>query len=178
MSNNQKKLNNKFIIIAIILSLMIILAAIFTIAYSKFSETVSNNATAQVAKFICEMEVEKSEASETVINPYCVITVKNYSGNDVAETDVNYTLEVVPTDNIALPEFYWKNASGTIIARSQDVTDANNNVIARTAQFPTYTFEAGVQEESEFTIVFLNTGEEEILRYVDFNLIAVQGRPE
>ena len=178
MKDNQKQSINKFTIIAFILALMIMLVALFAIAFSRFSNTASGNATAQVARFICEMEVEKSETSDTVINPYCIVTVKNYSGNNVAETDVEYTLEVVPTDNIALPEFYWKNASGTIIARSQDVRDANNNVISRTAQFPTQRFTAGTSQESEFTIVFLNTGEEEILRYVDFNLVAVQGRPE
>lgn len=177
---NQSKKRN-IILIAAIICILIVIAVLGIIsirAYSKYVESTSGNATVQVAKMICEMDVQKSAATPTVINPYCVVTVRDYEGNQVTETDVNYRLEVVAKDNKVLPEFYWKNENGTIIARSQDTLDNQGNVTVRTAQFPTQTFSAGVSSSKAFTIVFLNTGEEDILRIVDFNLVAVQGRPE
>lgn len=158
-NENNKQENNKLLII-ILLSILIILIIITSFAYAKYTTTKQASATAKIATMICELEVEASEADETIINPYCTVKVKNYNANDeVTQTDLSFKIEVTPIGDFVLPEYYWKDSSGTILAQSTEVTGS----MTRNAK-----------ETKEFTIVFLNSGEEDIVRNVDFNVVALQ----
>lgn len=111
---------------------------------------------------ICNMEVVPSEENKSIINPYCTVTVNNYNTSDkVTETDVNYTIEVMPKEDFEMPEYYWQDSSGKIVARSTEVSGSFKN-----------------QEKSqhEYKIVFINSGEKDITRLVEFNLIVIQGK--
>lgn len=160
-SNKSKKAYTKRAnLVIIILLILIIVGVLASYAYAKYTTTVSGSASAQVAQMICEIEVVPSEATDTIINPYCDVTVKNYNADDkVAETDISFKIEVTPKDNIVLPEYYWQDSNGTILAQSTEVTGK---------------FESGVKEDLKYKIVFLNSGEEDITRLVDFNLVALQ----
>lgn len=175
-SENKNKMSttNKVLILAIILALIIVTVTIFTIGYSKYIYTDQGFATADIATMICEMQVESSEKTDTIINPYCTITVSDYDNNKTTETDIGFTIEVKPKENFVLPEFEWKDSKGQIIARSVDVVDAQGNITARTAEFPKQTFKNGQAEDKVYTIVFKNTGEEEVTRKVEFELHAIQ----
>ena len=171
----QKNKKTKKIIILILLLIMLIIIIIACgIAYSKYITRGEGTATVETATMICEMEVESSEETPTVINPYCTITVSNYNEDQVTETNVGFTIDVSPKGDFVLPEFEWRNSSGQVIARSVDVVDQNGNVTARTANFPRQTFAHSQAEDKVYTIVFKNTGEEEITRRIDFNLHAIQ----
>lgn len=172
---NKSNSINKWIILGIIIALIVIIVSLFSLGYSKYTKELTGSATAQVATMICEMEVQSSEKSPTVINPYCTITVSDYdTNNKITETDIGFTIDVSPKGNFVLPEFEWKNSSGQVIARSVDVLDGGGNVIARTATFPKQTFESGQKQDKVYTIVFKNTGEEEVTRRVEFTLNAIQ----
>ena len=146
--------------ISTILTIIILVIVIFTIAYAKYTTSVSGQATTEVANMICEMNVTSSEASKQVINPYCIVTVKNYNDADeITETDVNFKIEVTPKEDFEMPEYYWQNSEGVIIAQSTAVTGS---------------FKNGLKDLKEYKIVFLNSGEEDITRLVDFNLVAIQ----
>lgn len=170
---NDKK-NIKAIVIIIIAIILVIASLIFGIAYSKYKNNIAQGtATVDVAKMICYMDVDSSAAEKTVINPYCDITVKdfNVSGGttEVTETDVQYTITVTALNDennqpFVLPPYHWENAQGTIIARSAPVTG---------------TFTHSQQATHTYRIVFQNDGTEDIIRYVRFDLTAVQApRPE
>ena len=119
INRENKENKTKITIISIILAIIILVIAIFTIAYAKYITSVSGQATAEVAKMICEMNVTSSEANKQVINPYCIVTVKNYNeNNEITETDVNFKIEVSPKDNFEMPEYYWQNSEGVIVAQS------------------------------------------------------------
>lgn len=160
--NNMKEKKDKsinIVVLALIL-IMILIIILVGFGYAKYTETYKGEASAEVAKMVCEMEVVASEPDKSIINPYCKVTVKNYNANsDVTETDINYTIEVKPKDNFELPEYYWQ-INETIVSRNSEIVGNFTN---------------GVKEEREYIIVFLNSGEEDILRLVDFNLVAVQG---
>lgn len=146
--------------ISTILAIIILVIVIFTIAYAKYTTSVSGQATTEVANMICEMNVTSSEASKQVINPYCIVTVKNYNDADeITETDVNFKIEVTPKEDFEMPEYYWQNSEGVIIAQSTAVTGS---------------FKNGLKDLKEYKIVFLNSGEKDITRLVDFNLVAIQ----
>ena len=152
--------NKKIVKLAMILLICVILIVIFVFAYAKYTTTVTGTATAEIATMICEMEVQASEPDKNIINPYCMVTVKNYNKeNEITEIQVKYKIEVTPKGDFTLPEYYWKNSEGIIIAQSTEVTG---------------TFEIGAKDEEEYKIVFLNAGEEDIVRNVNFNLVAVQ----
>lgn len=164
----------KITLLALLLILLIIIITAIGVAYSKYTTTANGTATAEVAKMICYMEVDSSEAEKTIINPYCTVTVKDFNvlqGNaqEVTETDVQYTITVTAKldengQPFVLPAYYWKNSSGTIIAQSTALTGS---------------FTKGNAETHEYTIVFANNGEQDIKKYVEFNLQAVQApRPE
>lgn len=159
--NKEKKENKtKITIIGVILAIIILVIVIFTIAYAKYITSVSGQATGEIAKMICEMNVTSSEANKQVINPYCIVTVKNYNeNNEITETDVNFKIEVAPKDNFEMPEYYWQNSEGVIVAQSTVLTGS---------------FKNGLKDLKEYKIVFLNSGEEDITRLVDFNLVAIQ----
>lgn len=157
--NESKK--RKIIISLIILLMLFVLGTIILGRYMKAKEA---NASIQVAKMICEMDVEQSEDDRTIINPYCIVTVKNYDNKDkVTETDINFKIEVTPKDDFVLPEYYWEDSEETIVAQSTAVSGD---------------FKNGVKESKEYKIVFLNSGEEDIIEKVDFNLVAVQAMEE
>lgn len=161
-SNNIKERKDKSIKIAILALIIIIILIIVLVgfAYAKYVETYEGEATTQIAKMICEMDVVPSEANKSIINPYCKVTVKNYNvNNEVTETNIDYTIQVSPKDDFKLPEYYWQNSDGDIISRSNELTG---------------NFKNGVKEETEYTIVFLNSGEEDIMEKVEFNIVAVQ----
>lgn len=174
MENKRQISSNAILIFGIIIASVIIIISLLTVAYSRYVKKENSNATAQVAKMICEMEVKPSEGNDEIINPYCEITVKDYQENQITQTDLQYRIKVEAKDNRILPEHYWKDEDGNIIARSVDVKDGNGNITERTIEFPIQYFKNNVKETKKFTIVFLNTGEEEIIRYVDFKLIAEQ----
>lgn len=157
---NEKTKKKKIMHISIILLILIILVVLFGIAYSKYITTKTGSATVELAQMICEMEVQSSEANQTVINPYCVVTVRNYNDADeISETDINFKIEVTPKEDFELPEYYWQDSKGTIIAQSTEATGS---------------FKNGLKDLKEYKIVFLNSGEEDITRLVDFNLVAIQ----
>lgn len=75
-------------------------------------------------------------------------------------TDVDYTIEVLPKGDFEMPEYYWQDSNGTIIARSTGISGSFNN---------------GIKGQDEYKIIFINPGEEDITKLVEFNLIATQG---
>ncbi len=149
------------IMLNIILILTIILIIIiFKFGYAKYIQTHIGSTNVEVSKMICEMEIISGESNETIIHPYCNIKVKNYNSlNNVTQTDVDYKIQVISKDNSELPEYYWKNSDGIEIARNSDVTGS---------------FKYETKDEREYTIVFINSGEQDITRKVEFNLVAVQ----
>lgn len=160
INENNKKQKNKKILIIIVLCILIILIIISRFAYAKYITTKQSSATAKIATMICELEVEASQPDKTIINPYCIVKVKNYNSEDkITETDLNFKIEVTPKGDFVLPEYYWKDTSGTILAQSTEVTGSMTH---------------NAKETKEYTIVFLNSGEADIVRNVDFNVVAIQ----
>ncbi len=153
---------NKIIIYLLLIFILILLMVVLIkTGYSKYTEEINGSTSAKVAKMICEIEVLPSEDNKEVINPYCIVTVKDYNNNDeITETDVEYTIEVLPKGDFKMPEYYWQDSNGIIIARSTQVNGR---------------FVKGNKNENKYKIVFLNSGEEDITRLVEFNLIAIQG---
>lgn len=151
------KKNKKLIIIVVLIALIGILCGI---ACSKYITTIQGQVSQKVAKMICNIEVTPSEKDKSIINPYCIVKVKNYdSDNSITETDVRYTIEVTPKGDFVMPEYYWQDSNGTIVSRSTVVIG---------------NFKNQVKSEDEYKIVFLNSGVEDIMRVVEFNLIATQ----
>lgn len=160
INNTNNKNKKKLFIILALLGILLLVAIIFPFAYAKFISTINASASAEVAKMICEIEVLPSENTSTIINPYCTVTVKNYNDkNEITETDINYKIEVLPKGDFTLPEYYWKDSEGTILAHSTALTGS---------------FKNGLKDLKEYKIIFLNSGEEDITRLVDFNLVAIQ----
>lgn len=159
--NKNNKSNKKLFIILVLLGILLLTAIIFPYAYAKYISTINASTSIEVAKMICEMEVLPSENTSTIINPYCTVTVKNYNDkNEITETGVNYKIEVLPKGDFTLPEYYWKDSEGTILAHSTALTGVLKH---------------GTKVDEVYTIVFLNSGEQDVSRLVDFHLDAVQG---
>lgn len=192
---NEKKNNKKIIAIVVVLCVMVVVSIIAAVAYAKYVQKSSGSANADVAEMICTMSVVSSSEDENgnvispsdkaVVNPYCIVTLRNYRGTNesnptkITNTDVSYTVSVTPKvdaqlNSFVMPAYNWYEVSspsatsGTLVATSTDLTSAisGGNFITNSA------------ETRYFKIVFLNSGERDITRYVDFNLNAVQVRPE
>jgi len=192
---NEKTNNKKLIAIAVVLCLMVALIAIASVSIAKYIENNGGNAEADIAEMICTMDVVSSSednsgnvinpADKSIVNPYCIVTLRNFRGSDQAqplkttETDVKYTVTVTPKvdsqlNNFVMPAYNWYEVSspsatsGTLVATSTDLTSAVSGG----------DFIKGSPETRYFKIVFLNSGERDITRYVDFNLNAIQVEPE
>lgn len=156
----MSKKRNKYLFILAIIVILIIAIILAGFAYARYVTTKEASATAQIAKMICELDVQVSEADETIINPYCIVKVKNYNEKDeVTQTDVNFKIEVKPKGDYKLPEYYWKDSTGTILAQSTEITGSMST---------------DGKQQKEYRIVFLNSGEEDIVRNVEFNVVALQ----
>lgn len=161
-SNDVKKRINIYVAV-----ILIVVTIIISAGYAKYGQVFKGEANVQIAKMICEMEVIPNEESEPVINPYCTIKVKNYkpheditdSEEDIADTDINYKIQVIQKDDLESVEYHWKNSEGTIIAENTELTGS---------------FVNGVKDEAEYKIVFLNSGDKDISKSVEFKLVAVQ----
>lgn len=169
-TNEENKKNDKVFPVMIIIALLIVLAAVCAFAYAKYISSGNGVASANTANMICEMDISET-SGQTHINPYCEITVRNYKGSAVSQTSVDFTLQAVAKDGVALPDYVWMDSDGTIIARSGN-------------DFPTQSLGHTTQESKTYKIVFINSGNltagleagQPLTRYVDFNLVAVQKR--
>ena len=191
MNNNKKNDAKKILMLSLTIAIIILLVGIAGFAYAKYVTSVQGTATSQVAKMICTMEIKSSSednngnvitpSDKTIVNPYCIVTVKDYTGTqssptEVTQTDVNYTVTVTPKkvngeDSFTLPAYYWYEiASPEATTGTKIATSTALNSAATTAG----PFQNGVAETRYYKIVFLNSGEEDITRYVDFDLNAVQ----
>lgn len=162
MGRKSLKESKKIMILCMLLMFAIILIIIFfDIGYSKYRTTSNGSSSYEVAHMICNIDVVPSDGDRAIINPYCTVTVRNYDSDDkVAETDVNYTISVTPKEDFVMPEYYWQDSSGRIVARSTEVAGK---------------FKKGEKGLDEYKIVFINSGEQDITRLVEFNLNAIQG---
>lgn len=161
--NSNKKV--KAIVITAVV-LLIILVIISIRAYARYIERQNSVSEVSIAEPICTLHVEPSEASKKIVNPYCVVTVRNYdNSNKVTETDMNYRIEVTANQDIELPPYYWEDENGTVVAYSTDLTG-------------TIPLKGNVghaeKEEHKYKIVFKNPGDKDIIYKVDFNLVATQ----
>lgn len=158
--DTSSKIKKKNKLVKIIYIVLIFITFFAYLRYARYKETINGEASAKIAKMICEMDVVPSENNKSLINPCCKVTVRNHDeDNNVAETDINYKIKVIPKDDLEDLEYYWKDSEGTIIAESTELTGS---------------FVNGVKDEEEYTIVFLNSGDKDISRSVEFKLIAVQ----
>lgn len=189
---NKKIFPIKAQIMALIVIILLLLILISGFAYAKYIQTIQGSATAQVAKMICTIDVKSSSEDEkgnviqpidkTVVNPYCIITVKDYSGEStnptaITETDVSYKISVEPKkdangeNTFELPEYYWYEISSP---ESQTATKIATSTALTSNICSDGDFKSGKAETRYYKIVFLNSGEQDITRYVDFNLTATQ----
>ena len=198
MKSSLKENKKKSIFMLLLTLIMIVLLSLtFGIAYAKYLTSVNGSATAQVADMICIMEIKSSSenasgqvispSDKTIINPYCIVTVKDYDGTSesnpgkITETDVNYVINVTPKkdnngqESFTMPAYNWYEIaspdaeSGTKIATSTALSSSSTTK---------GNFKNKVAETRYYKIVFLNSGEQDITRYVDFELKAVQVKPE
>ena len=171
MSKHEKeKKKNRVLILSLSISIIMILIVIIGAAYARYVTKKKGNATAQVSRVICNMDVVSSADDKTIVHPYCTVTLNNYdveevdgvSTNKVTEADVAFTVTVTPkTENFVIPQYYWVDSNDTIIANNTDLTGS-------------FTIE-GPQTKT-YKVVFLNSGEEDMTALVDFNLNAVQSK--
>lgn len=194
MNKENKTYKNKnVLILVLLLIIMLIMIIVCGIAYAKYLSTATGSATAEVAEMVCTMEVKSSSennngevinpADKTIINPYCIVTVKDFEGanqsnpDKVTETDVGYSISVKPKkdsneqDTFVMPAYNWYEISspdaesGTKIATSTDLVSSSTSK---------GNFKNKVADTRYYKIVFLNSGEQDITRYVDFELKATQ----
>nr|MBP3680424.1 hypothetical protein [Clostridia bacterium] len=158
--NNNKNKSNKILILCIISSIILVVISIFVFAYAKYKTTLTGATSKQVAKIICEMEVTQEDNSNNSINPYCNVSVKNYNNkNELTETNVTYKIEIQPKGDLVVPEYYWEDSKGVKVAY-------NTNVVGKLGHES--------EEVNKYKVVFVNSGESQVTRVVDFNLVAVQ----
>ena len=106
------------------------------------------------------MEVTQEDNSNNSINPYCNVSVKNYNNkNELTETNVTYKIEIQPKGDLVVPEYYWEDSKGVKVAY-------NTNVVGKLGHES--------EEVNKYKVVFVNSGESQVTRVVDFNLVAVQ----
>lgn len=193
----MSKNNKNILVLSLSLVIILILIVICGYAYAKYLSTARGTATAEVADMICIMDIKSSSednngnvvnpSDKTIINPYCIVTVKDYNGanqtnpEQITETDVSYIITVTPkkdtngVETFTMPAYNWyeitspEAENGTKIATSTALTSASTSKGS---------FKAGVADTRYYKIVFLNSGEQDITRYVDFELKAVQVKPE
>ena len=165
MNTTNTNTNSKSKTIALLvlsLLLLILLIAIVGIAYAKFTASVNGTATAQVAKMVCNMDVEPSAVNNTIINPYCTVTLTNFNNStDISQTDLNYRVEVSPKSGLlSLPTYYWEDEGG--------------NRVGNTSSALTGSFSRGIQDTQIYKVIFMNSGESDITAEINFDLIAIQ----
>lgn len=80
----KEKLNRNKIVIPIVLVvlIMILIIILFGVGYSKYKETINGTTSTKIAEMICEMDIEPSEDNKTIINPYCMVTVRDYNSSN------------------------------------------------------------------------------------------------
>lgn len=157
----EKNISNINIVLVVVLFL-VLFALLCSYGYARYVTSQNGSSAAFTSKIICDIEIQPSENNENIINPYCSIKVKNYNEQDeVSEVAVSFKVQITPKNEFEIPPYYWQDSNGVIVAESADLQGS---------------FELGVKEDKEYTIVFMNTGEEDITRMVDFNLVAIQGQ--
>ena len=155
---NFKKLNRNLLSVCVVIAMLLII--ISTGAYSRFSSRFNSNITTDIASLICEIEVQPSEASNLIDNPYCVVHINNFDKDDnISAVKVDYKIEIIPKDENPLPELYWMDSNDQIISYNPYMNG---------------TMGISGKETDSYKVVFINPGVQDVTRLVDFNLVAVQ----
>lgn len=189
------KKEKKALALAIALILIMLLVLICGIAYAKYISSASGSASAPIATMICNMDVKSSSednngnvitpSDKTIINPYCIVTVKNFEGADISnpdkltETNVHYTVTVKPKEDAqGNPTFTLPVCNWYEITSPSATTGTKIATSAAAAESTAVSGDFGIAQGQVkyYKIVFLNSGERDVTEYVDFELNAVQSR--
>ena len=162
---NKTKKNN--VILLVILIIILLLTVIIGIAYARFTKSANGTATATVAKVICNMNVVPCSARDnTIINPYCTVTLNNYNNpQDISQVNVNYKVEVELDSNSTLeemPTYYWLDSTGNRVPGINE------------SQPLTGSLTKGNAVSEQYTIEFVNEGNNTTTENMKFTLTAVQ----
>lgn len=165
--SGKNRSGNGVAIISICVTIIILLVVIVCVAYAKFCMQVNGSATANVAKVICNMNVVPCSANDnTIINPYCTVTLNNFNNpQDITQADVNYKVEVELDSNSTLeemPAYYWLDSTGNRVPGINE------------SQPLTGSFEKGNAVTEQYTIQFVNEGQNTTTENMKFILTAVQ----
>ena len=183
-TQKQNKRKNKILIILLLILIVICLAIILVGAYAKYVTGIQASADAEVADFVCTMDVTACEASKEIVNPYCIVKVKNYDDNNhIAETDINFKITVTSKDkDVALPEYKWyKIENSADASEGKEVVSASNplqDTIPASFKAGTGAEQQAERHEQQYKIVFINPGDKDVTKNLQFELDAVQKRPE
>lgn len=184
--HSQNTVISKNATVIVLMLILIIIGIISGVAYSRYVSKHKGNVTAEIAKIICLMDVKSSSednsvnvitpADKTVINPYCIVTVKNYNGDisnptEVTQTDISYTITVKPKEENAvptftMPQYNWYEISSPSATSGTKVATSPSELTGKLTH--------NSAQNKYYKIVFLNSGEQDITRYVDFEIKAVQ----
>lgn len=155
---------NKKNIIILLISILILVIIISTIAFSKYAKTLTGEGNAQTAQMICETSITAYDSTINNIDPYCQITVKNFNGNNkITETSLQYTITVSTTDGSTLPEYYCLNSQGNEIANS---STGNGAIIGELG--------CSEAESAIYTMHFVNAGDSEFTQNLTLTVNTIQ----
>lgn len=181
-TQKQNKGKNKALIILLLTLIVICLAIILVGAYAKYVTGIQASADAKVADFICTMDVTPCESSKEIVNPYCTVTVKNYDNKHIAETDIDFKVTVTSKDEGGeLPEYKWYKLDSTEDPDGEKEVGSISTFLQDT--IPVSFTDTGEQQqaqrqEQKYKIVFINPGDEDVTKNLQFELDAVQKKPE
>ena len=182
-TQKQNKRKNKVLIILLLTLIVICLAIILVGAYAKYVTGIQASADAKVADFICTMDVTPCESSKEIVNPYCTVSVKNYDNKHIAETDIDFKVTVTSKDEGGeLPECIWYKIENPADTNEEKEVGSTSTPLEDTitASFKTGTGEEqqAEQHEQQYKIVFINPGDKDVTKNLQFELDAVQKKPE
>ena len=135
----EKIKNNSRLKMELCIFLILLIALIFLIPYtlSRFKTEARGDAVMEIAFFIANDEYTREEITLTDMKPgdeySYTFSVSNYDGDDRAEVNLSYFVEVVSTTNLPLEyELYLINNGQVPIVSTDEITEDDDGTYFKT----------------------------------------------
>ena len=176
-----------------VLIFIVVLACTVGGAYARYKAKFEGTLIATIADARCSMVVTTNAQEEPIktgnkeiVNPYCLVKVRNYNNEGTSQTDLKFkiTVEQAEGESFTMPEYYWLE-NGNIVAHSTDLVanigpETNDQTRDLSSDsLPTDLVSSDTVShiapvEKTYKIVFVNPGDENITQRIHFNLVATQ----
>ena len=154
----NKKLAQRIVIVLILFCILILLINIIKITFSRYESTATSNSNIPVAFYVLNDDFQtmslKLDSIVPSSNPYIYnFTISNSNGEEICDTDMEYTLKIRTTTNLPLEYSLYMNQSNNNIIQQDKIEKDENGTYFRILEIPKENFTYKEEKTNKYQLI-------------------------